>query len=150
MLSPILGLASITFWIGSVFIDADHYLEFIYHNRLTDFSIRRMLNYHHILGGWLARKEFINLSVFHTAEFLLLSYLGALWSGSPMLKAALWGMLFHVLLDTLNLSRRGFVTKRAYSITDFFIQKKRMERNGLHPKVLYKEALDLTWRDAGE
>lgn len=143
VLFPVLGLTSIAFWIGSVLIDADHYLEYIYHNRLTDFSVRRMHHYHYILGNWHTRPEFLNLSIFHTVEFLTLFYLWSRWLGSPMLKVALWGMLFHLLLDTIHLARLGVVTKRAYSIIEFLVRKELMRHNGLHPFTVVGEALDL-------
>ena len=142
ILSPILGLGAIPFWIGSVLIDADHYLEFIYHNRLTDFSIKRMYDYHNTLGGWFSRPEFLNLSIFHTVEFLSLVYILTIWLGSPMLKAVLWGMLFHLLLDTIHLSRRGILNKRAHSIVEFFIRKELMKRRGSHPFIVVGKALD--------
>lgn len=147
VLSPIIGLGAIPFWIGSVLIDTDHYLEFIYHNRLTNFSIRRMYDYHYLLSNWWSRPEFLNLSIFHTVEFLLLFYLGALWLDSPMLKAALWGMLFHLFLDIIHLLRLGVVNKRAYSVIEFFIRKEIMKRNGLHPFTVCNKAVEAVFQD---
>lgn len=142
ILSPILGLSAIPFWMGSVLIDIDHYLEFLYHNKLTDFSVKRMSDYHNVLSGWFSRPEFLNLSIFHTVEFLSLFYLLAVWLGSPMTKAILWGMLFHLLLDTIHLSRLGILNKRAHSIIEFFIRKEIMKRRGFHPFIVVDEALD--------
>lgn len=142
MLYPVLGLGSVAFWVGSVLIDADHYLEFIYHNKLTDFSIRRMLEYHYTLGKWIGQEEFLNLSIFHTVEFLALFYLGAVWLDSPMLKAFLWGMVYHRFLDTIYLARLGYASKRVHSIVEFFIRKELIKRNGLHPVTVCNRALD--------
>lgn len=143
VLSPVIGLGSIPFWIGSVLIDVDHYLEFIYHNRLTNFSIRRMYDYHYLLGNYWPRPEFLNLSVFHTVEFLSLFYLVALWLDSFMLKAALLGMLLHFFLDFIYLVSWGAANKRAYSIIEFLIRKEIMKRNGLHPFTICNEAIDV-------
>jgi hypothetical protein len=142
-LSPILGKASIAFWIGSVLIDTDHYLEFIYHNRFSNFSIKRMLDYHCILGDWLSRPEFINLSIFHTLESLAIVYLLSKLLNSQWLVALFYGMLFHIILDTIHLYRQGATFKRAFSIIEFWIRKRFMRRNGLYPEVLYKKALNL-------
>lgn len=147
LLSPIIGLGAIPFWIGSVLIDVDHYLEFIYHNRLTDFSLKKAHYYHYALGERLPRPELLNLSIFHTVEFFLLFYLGARWLGSPMLKAVLWGMIFHVLLDMVYLTRLGFAWKRSYSWIEFLIRKEIMKRNGLDPFTVCGEALDIVLKD---
>lgn len=147
ILSPILGLGAIPFWIGSVLIDTDHYLEFIYHNRLTDFSVKKMYDYHNTLGGWFSRPEFLNLSIFHTVEFLFLFYILAVWLDSPMLMAALLGMLFHVLTDIVFLTHQGVVTKRAHSIIEFFVRKKRLTRRGLHPGTVCNEALGIIYKE---
>lgn len=147
VLSPILGLNAIPFWIGSVLIDIDHYLEFLYHNKLTDFSIKKMYDYHSILSRWFSRPEFLNLSIFHTAEFLSLFYVFADWLDSPMLKAVLCGMLFHLLLDAVHFARLGILNKRAHSIIEFFIRKEAMKRRGLHPFTVVNEALDAVLKD---
>lgn len=143
VLSPVIGLGAIPFWIGSVLIDVDHYLEFIYLNRLTNFSIRRMSDYHYLLSNYWPRPGFLNLSIFHTAEFLSLFYLVALWLDSFMLKAALWGMLLHFFLDFICLVNMGATNKRAYSIIEFLIRKEIMKRHGLHPFTICNEAIDV-------
>lgn len=144
-LLPLLGVQSLALWAASVLIDADHYLEFLYHNGLKSFSLKEADSYHRILGGWLSKPEFINLSIFHTAECLLLMYFLSLWLGSPWLKVVLYGMMLHLILDMASLYRDGLLSKRAFSVVEFKIRKGIMERNGLYPKVLYKKALDLMW-----
>ncbi len=150
VLSPILGLGAIPFWIGSVLIDTDHYLEFIYINKFTDFSIKRMYDYHNTLGSWFSRPEFLNLSIFHTVEFLSLSYILAVWVDSPILKATLLGMLFHVLTDIVSLTYQGVITKRAHSIIEFFIRKRHLIRHGLHPKIVCNDALQAIYSNTAE
>lgn len=147
LLSPIIGLGAIPFWIGSVLIDVDHYLEFIYNNGRTDFSLKKAHYYHYALGERRFRPEFLNLSMFHTVEFSLLFYLGAWWLGSPMLKAVLWGMIFHVLFDGVGLLRLGLARKRAHSWIEFLIRKEIMKRKGLDPFTVCGEALDIVLRD---
>lgn len=143
-LFPLLGAKSLALWAASVLIDTDHYLEFLYHNGLKRFSIKEADSYHRILGGWLSKPEFINLSIFHTVECLLLMYFLSLWLGSPWLKAVFYGMLLHLILDVAHLYKSGLVSKRAFSVVEFKIRKGIMERNSLYPKVLYEKALDLT------
>ncbi|MFN3466766.1 MAG: hypothetical protein ACK4WF_03585 [Candidatus Brocadiales bacterium] len=145
-LLPLLGIKSLAFWAASVLIDADHYIEFLYHNGFNNFSLKEANSYHRVLSGWLSRPEFINLSIFHTMECLLLVYFLSYWLGSPWLVAIFYGMLVHLFLDAVHLYSLGVPFKRAFSIVEFKIRKGIMERNGLYPKVLYKEALNLTWQ----
>lgn len=147
ILLPKIGFSAVFFWVGSVLIDIDHYLEFIYHNRLTSFSIGRMYNYHYILANWWSRPEFLNLSVFHTVEFMSAFYLGALWLDSPVLRAVFWGMLLHMFLDFIHITRLGAANKRAHSIIEFLIRKEIMKRNGLHPLTVCNEAMEVVFRD---
>lgn len=149
-LTPILGLAAIPFWLGSILIDIDHYLEFIYHNRLTDFNIKRMHDYHSTLGRWFSRPEFLNLSIFHTVEFLALLYISGMWLDSLLIKATVGGMLFHILLDTIYLYSRGSLSKRAHSIIEFVIRKELMKLRGFHPCIVCSEALQLIYEKSSE
>lgn len=146
-LLPFLGVKSLAFWAASVLIDTDHYLEFLYHNGLKSFSLKEADSYHRILGGWWSKPEFINLSIFHTVECLLLVYFVYYQLGSPWLEAVFYGMLLHLILDVAFIYYLGGLPlKRAFSIVEFKIRKGIMERNGLYPKVLYEKALDLTWQ----
>lgn len=145
-LYPVLGVKCLALWASSVLIDADHYLEFLYHNGLKNFSLRGAITFHSILGGWLKEEEFINLSIFHTAECILSVYLLSLWLDSLWLKALFYGLVFHVFLDTVHLYSMGIPFKRAFSVVEFKIRKEIMKRNGLYPWTLYKKAADLTDR----
>lgn len=146
-LLPLLGVKSLAFWAASVLIDADHYLEYLYHNGFKRFSLKEASVYHQILGEWWLNAEFINLSIFHTAECLLMVYFVSYWLDSPWLAAIFYGMLLHLILDTaLQYYLTGLPFKRVFSIVEFKIRKGIMERNGLYPKVLYEKALDLTWQ----
>jgi hypothetical protein len=146
VLYPVLGVKCLAFWAASVLLDADHYLEFLYHNGIRNFSLSKAVTFHNILHDFRERAEFINLSIFHTIECLLSVYFLILWLDSPWLRAIFYGMLLHVISDAVYLYRLGIFFKRANSIIEFRIRKSVMERNGIYPRVLYKEALDLTWQ----
>lgn len=141
-LYPVLGVKCLAFWTASVLIDGDHYLEFLYHNGLRSFSLKGAIAFHRVLYNWLYKVEFINLSVFHTLEFLLAVYLLSFWMGSPWLRVAFYGMILHFVLDAAHLYRCGMAFKRAFSVTEFLVRKAIMRRNGLYPGVLYKKALE--------
>ncbi len=143
-LYPFAGIDALWFFGASVFIDIDHYFDFIYHNRLKDLSIMRMFSYHKILGQWLKRPDFLNLEVFHTLEFLSLILALALILRSGAMRAVFFGLCFHIALDVIFLMRHGVLRKRVHSIAGYFIKKRSMARRGLDPARLYKRAVELS------
>ncbi len=122
-------------------MDADHYLDYVYHNGLTDLSVSNSMRYHRVLRAWWRRPEFLNLSVFHTVEFV--GALGILytWTGAPWLGAALWGLVFHMGVDTLYLAAHKGLTLRAYSVVEYYLRKRRLLARGLSPEKMYAEAV---------
>lgn len=144
VLYPVLGANSLVFWLASIFIDLDHYLDFLWNNRFTDFSVRRMFSYH----GWLSKRwhrpEFLNIELFHTAEFLGPLLILALWTGSGPLLALWLGCIFHCMLDIIYLAMNGVYAIRAHSFTEYFIRKRLLAKKGLDPALLYQEAVRMT------
>ncbi len=141
-LYPMLGaLGSATFLTGSVLVDIDHYLDFIYHNRFTDFSFGNMFRYHGAIEKLLNRPEMLNVEIFHTVEFMLPLYALFYYLQSPVLGALFYGILFHIGLDMVSLLRRGLFFKRCNSITEYLIRRKFMARRGLVPAAVYFDAL---------
>ena len=55
VLYPAIGVDAAFLFAGSVLIDVDHYLEYLYHNGFRDFSVTKMFRYHgalmHSWGG---------------------------------------------------------------------------------------------------
>ena len=141
LLIPVLGVNSAVFWASSVLIDGDHYLDYLYRNGFKDFSIRRMFTFHKLLFEEEENQNFLGLSVMHTVEFLLGVYAVSALTGWVWLKAALWGMLFHMAIDLVYLYRQGRLFERALSIIEYVIRWKRMRRRGLHPEQPYQSAL---------
>ncbi len=136
-LYPFMGANSVIFWLASFLVDIDHYLDFLYHNGFTDFSFRRMFDYHRALQKYWPRPGFINVAVFHTVEFVALLYAVSKGLDSGALEAVFWGILFHLMLDMVFLFRAGAFFKRAHSITEYLIRRRLLERRGLRPVELY-------------
>ncbi|MFQ5466299.1 MAG: hypothetical protein ACE5EI_10260 [Thermodesulfobacteriota bacterium] len=130
------GLWSAVFWAASVLIDVDHYIDYVYHTGLRDWSIRRMFAYHKELTRHWHSPAFLNVEVFHTAEFLAVLYAAAHVTGLAPLKAVFWGFIFHSGLDVVFLARHGIFTRRAYSFTEYFLRKRAMESRGFSPEKL--------------
>jgi hypothetical protein len=140
-LYPFPSIQGLIFWFSSFAVDFDHYLEFIYHNGFTDFSIKKGVLYHDVLKGFWKRPEFLNLSIFHTVEFAAMLYILSLWTDAAWLRALFLGLVFHVVIDILYLYREKILTLRAYSLIEYWIRKKRLLGRGLSPGALCAEAL---------
>ena len=142
-LAPFIGPVSLLFWVASFLIDLDHYMDYVYHNGLRDYSFKRMFEYHNTLELYWHQPEFLNLEVFHTIEFMTLLYLVTAYTGSIVLLSVWWGMLFHISLDLVYLWRIKIFFKRASSLTEYFIRKRVYERRGLRPTELYTRAAEI-------
>ncbi|OHB47176.1 MAG: hypothetical protein A2106_06095 [Planctomycetes bacterium GWF2_40_8] len=140
-LFPKFGFLSGIFWAASVLIDVDHYIEFLCRNRFTNFSFKKMSDYCNIILKWNKRPGLLGLSIFHTAEIIGGIYLISIWLNSDVIKAVFWGMVFHMLLDVLYLSKRRILFCRVFSFLEYFIRKKIMIQNGLSPDAIFEEAL---------
>jgi hypothetical protein len=140
-LYPFPGLQGVVFFLSTVFVDSDHYLDYVYHNGLRDLSLSNSMRYHRLLRAWWGRPEFLNLSVFHTVEFV--GALGVIyaWSNLPWLGALFWGLVFHMAVDTLYLAAHKGLTLRAYSVVEYYVRKRRLLGRGLSPEKMYAEAV---------
>jgi hypothetical protein len=102
-----------------VLIDIDHYLHYIY--RKKDLSVRGMFSFYDEI--WDRRESVFGISVFHTAEVLLLLVAAGHWY--PLLRVVAAGFLVHMLFDFLHLLWHRVPFARALSITEYFIRKKK-------------------------
>ncbi|NUO09114.1 MAG: hypothetical protein HUU08_10610 [Candidatus Brocadia sp.] len=140
-LFPKFGFLSGVFWAASVLIDVDHYIDFLYRNHFTNFSFKKMFAYCNIIIGWNTRPGLLGLSIFHTIEVIGGTYFISTRMNSDIGKAAFLGMVFHMLLDVLYLSKRRILFCRVFSFLEYFIRKKIMLKNDLSPDVIFEEAL---------
>jgi len=145
-LIPILGVYSATFWTASVFIDGDHYVDYIYRNGFKDFSIKGMFRFYASLSDVLKKEVktpwFLTLSLLHTIEALGFFYIASELTNWLWLKSVFWGMLFHVSTDLIHrfvIGERLF--GRALSIVEYVIRWNNMKRHGFRPQRIYRRAL---------
>lgn len=136
------GPEALCFFAASVLIDIDHYLDFVYHSRLRDLSVRRMFDYHSTLQRWWRDPGFLNMEIFHTAEFLLIFLSLAALLQSGVMALVFFGFVFHILLDMIFLVSHGIFDKRTNSFAAYFIRKRQMARRGHDPAELYKRAVE--------
>lgn len=148
-LYPSIGTDAVYFWAASILIDIDHYLDYVYHNNFTDFSFKRMFDYHNALDRFWHSPEFLNLEVFHTLEFLAALYLVSLWTASTALLSVFLGFVFHSLLDVVFLAGHGVITIRAYSFTEYYLRRRRLVEMGYSPGEIYTEAVRIVNGEEG-
>lgn len=142
MAFPFLGpWGSLAFWLSTILVDLDHYLDFLLRTRFRMPGVGPMFRYHEILFQKKDRPEFLALEIFHTAEFLLLFGLFAFWRGGIFL-SIFAGVMFHMLVDLIHLGRYRILTKRAHSLIEYLWRKKRFEEQGKIPAVIFKEVLE--------
>ncbi|MFQ5480250.1 MAG: hypothetical protein ACE5DW_03140 [Thermodesulfobacteriota bacterium] len=142
-------LEVIWFFFASVLIDIDHYLDFVYHTGLRDVSPTNMFSYHRTLQRWWHDPAFLNMEIFHTAEFLFIVITLAMVLKSGILLALFLGLIFHIALDMIFLVRHGIFNKRTNSIISYFIKKRRLTGDGHNPEKLYKMAVKIVSSSPG-
>ena len=123
---PFIKKGVIIFWLASVLIDFDHYIDFIYRNGFKNFSIKKMFEYYELVDKRYEENGtgVLFLSLFHTGEFLILWYCLALWLGSYFMMLVFWGMIFHIFFDFMFMARKRCIFARAYFLTEYFIRRR--------------------------
>jgi len=110
-------LQSILIFFSSVIIDVDHYFWYIKNKR--DFSLKRAYNWHIKMPKDLPEPF---LHIFHVIEILIvLSILSYFWIGFLFV---LIGILFHSILDLIEMSYYNTLKLREFSILNYLIRKK--------------------------
>lgn len=115
-------LELLLFACGSVLIDVDHLL--FYYTRRGEWDIAGMFRYfREDVDQHLNAIPYLGVCIFHTAEFFLAVAL--LSHPFPLIRLVLWGMIFHLLLDTCDLIRLKVPFIRAYSLVEHLIRRRR-------------------------
>lgn len=88
------GWIGIFFWIGSFFVDFDHYIWYVIRKR--DFSLKNAYTY-----GKIITEEESYLHIFHIVEFLILISIWALYS--KLIFMVVLGLAFHMVIDFVDM-----------------------------------------------
>jgi hypothetical protein len=121
VLSPWLtGAELMLFAVGSILIDTDHY--FLYVVRTGRFDVRGMFHYFAELQPVQQTIPYVGLCLFHTIDFFLLVGIAAACY-SPVLPL-LAGLIYHFLLDLIDLWRKGVPFIRAYFLVEHAIRRR--------------------------
>lgn len=106
----------ILMFLSSILIDFDHYMLYI--DKKHDFSLKKAYTFH----ATLPRNHKPALHLFHTLEFLILVAIFSLYI--PIFSFILAGMLFHSILDLIELSYDKRTCCREYFLTRYLFSKK--------------------------
>jgi len=141
-LIPVLGTYSAVFFAATVLVDSDHYLDYLYRNKFKDYSIRGLFTYHKLIYDKAKENNFLGLSLGHTVEFLLLVYAAGAVTDWIWLKAVLWGIIFHMLVDIIHMFQQKRPYRRCLSVIEYIIRWNWLKRRGMHPEELYRSVLE--------
>ncbi len=120
-LSPFLGVEGVVlFAVGSILIDVDHYLLYVARTGRRD--IRGMFRYFDVLQPIQRSIPYVGICIFHTVDFFLLVGILAYWY--PTFLPLLAGMLFHFIMDVIDLHRKGVPFIRAYFLVEHFMRRR--------------------------
>jgi hypothetical protein len=120
-LAPFMGAGEILlFAVGSILIDVDHYLLYI--QRTKRFDVRGMFRYFDDLLPIQKTIPYVGLCLFHTIDFFLIVGLLALFH--PGLFSLLAGLLFHFVIDLIDLHRKGVPFIRAFFLIEHAVRRR--------------------------
>lgn len=105
------------FAIGSILIDADHYIFYVF--KCKRFDIKGMFTYYDMLTREKDSITYLGIFVFHTVEFFIVAGILSLYI--PLMFYLLLGMFFHYILDIMYLYKLKCIKLRAYSLIQGFI-----------------------------
>jgi hypothetical protein len=119
---PSIGiLGGLLIFLSSIFADIDHYL--VYVKRKGNFSLKKayiyFVNYE---KSKEIKKEVHPLFIFHTVEFVALLIIFSFFINFFFYIAL--GLLFHMILDFIELKKLNQVDLRCFSITECYFKKK--------------------------
>lgn len=137
LILPAVGPQAALFFAGSVLIDVDHYIDYLYFARFRDWSPFSMLRFHGRMAKHKRDPRLLALEAFHTAEFFAAFLAAGLFFRSAPLLLIFAGMAFHIALDLYRLMQQGAVRVRALSFFEYAVRASRMRRQGIDPEALF-------------
>lgn len=150
---PFLGwFNAIIFFVSSILIDADHYLDYLWKTKGDDWRPKSMFKYYHRLMNHGPDKEHLGFSLLHTIELYVVIYLLAVSVNYGFLNytfflTILGGMSYHIIMDVISMAYKGEPFARAFSIFEYHVRKRSMKKKGLHPQNFFMRMYELSKKD---
>ncbi len=110
-LFPVLGWKLIFFWLGSFFIDIDHYWWYII--KFRDFNFKNAYNY----SKDRTLKD-TKMHIFHTFEFWIILGIWSMFSDYGF--AIFLGIIYHIILDMTDMIARKIWYSRTFSFFNWY------------------------------
>ena len=142
-LYPLFGEKTLLFFVSSILIDLDHYVDFVYYSRFQNWNIKDMFRFHGQISQWKHLPNIYALEAFHTIEFHFSILALAAYFRSTELYLVFWGLMFHMALDLIRLYSWRGISRRALSFFEYWIRAKNMRRSGIEPEHLFNNAYAL-------
>ncbi|MEN9649143.1 MAG: hypothetical protein RL094_110 [Candidatus Parcubacteria bacterium] len=137
---PLLGpWKSSVFFTASVLIDADHYLDYLWKTKFADWSPKQMFRYYDKVIDNRFDKRKLGFSILHTVELYVVIYLLAVYVHYDFFLTILGGMAYHMIFDVVSMAWQRLHFVRPFSIVEYLIRKKRMQKMGLDPDEFYRD-----------
>jgi len=134
------------FWLSNVLIDLDHYLDLVFWSGFRAFRFHQVFHYSAHICENEGNLPVLAVEALHTAEAVIaLAFLGY-GLGLAWCRPVLWGMALHCAVDVCHLARLRHLHVRCHSFLEFWLRKRRMERAGLSPTRLQREAAQAALR----
>lgn len=130
----------LVFWVASVMVDVDHYLNLLYWSRFRSFDPSKLFRFYAYFHDNRLNRPFMTVEVFHTIEFVMLLGLAAFLTRDTAVNAVLWGTLFHIAIDFVHLFNIRALKFRKHSLLEFIIRKRALEKEGIFPTAIQREA----------
>ncbi len=130
----------LVFWLSSTLVDSDHYLSLFYFSGFKLHSPMKALNFYSYLFDHGPNRKFLTLELFHTMEFVALIFFLAFGLNLAIFRPISLGISFHIAVDFIFLSRIHSLRTRCHSLIEFAVRKKAMNRNGIDPLAILREA----------
>lgn len=130
---------ALVFFIASVLIDADHYLDYLWKTKFTDWSPRQMFKYYDKVIEHRFDKRKLGFSLLHTAELYIVLYLLAVFVHYDFFITILGGMAYHMIFDVISMAWEQLHFIRPFSIIEYVIRKRRMQKMGFDPDEFFRD-----------
>jgi hypothetical protein len=117
LLFPSIGYINLLIvFFSSFFIDVDHY--FYYALRKKDWNLKRAIDWHYKLPKY--HKPLFD--IFHSLEFIIILSVFSFYF--PFIFFILVGILFHSIVDIIDILLRGKILQREFFAFRFLLSKK--------------------------
>lgn len=135
------GIGCCLFFLANILIDLDHYAHFLWVTRFRYWDIVSMFRFFEAHFLFRNRPEYLSMEALHTVEISVLITVATFYWGG-VLSPIFAGLLFHAIVDVIQIVLLKVFTRRCHSLVEYFWRSRNMRRQGLDPVLIDQEALE--------